>query len=100
MKEHLKQYGTVLESWYPLGGRSHTQELFNDDTVVRIAEAYDKSSAQVIIRWHLQSGNVCIPGSSNEDHIKEDYEVWDFELTNKEMEALNALDRNERFSDC
>ncbi len=99
MKEHLKQYGTVLESWYPLGGRGHTQELFNNETVVQIAEAHKKASVQVILRWHLQAGNIAIPGSSNEDHIKEDFEIWDFELSDEEMQQLNALDRKERFSD-
>ena len=70
MKEHIAQYGTVLESWFPLGGRGNTQTLFNDETIASIAEAHGVSSAQVIIRWHLQAGNICIPGSSNEQHIK------------------------------
>ena len=53
MKEHIAQYGTVMESWFPLGGRGQTQTLFNDPTVVSIAEAHDKTSAQIILRWHL-----------------------------------------------
>lgn len=73
MKEHIAQYGTVLESWFPLGGRGNTQTLFNDETISSIATAHGVSSAQVIIRWHLQAGNICIPGSSNEQHIIEDY---------------------------
>lgn len=99
MKEHIAQYGTVLESWFPLGGRGNTQILFNDETIKTIAEAHGKSSAQVIIRWHLQSGNICIPGSSNEQHIIEDYDVWDFELTDDEMAEMTALERDERFAD-
>ncbi len=75
MKEHIAQYGTVLESWFPLGGRGNTQTLFDDPTISAIAKAHSVSSAQVIIRWHLQAGNICIPGSSNEQHIKEDYAV-------------------------
>ena len=98
MKEHLKQYGTVIESWYPLGGRGNTQVLFNDETVVTVAEAHNKTSAQVILRWHLQAGNIAIPGSSNEDHIQENFEIFDFELTDEEMEALAALDQEDRFS--
>ena len=69
MKEHIAQYGTVLESWFPLGGRGNTQTLFNDETISSIAVAHGVSSAQVIIRWHLQAGNICIPGSSNEQHM-------------------------------
>ena len=99
MKEHIAQYGTVLESWFPLGGRGNTQTLFNDPVIAGIAEAHSVSSAQVIIRWHLQAGNICIPGSSNEQHIIEDYDVWDFELSEDEINAIAALERDERFAD-
>ena len=99
MKEHIAQYGTVLESWFPLGGRGNTQTLFNDETISGIAAAHGVSSAQVIIRWHLQAGNICIPGSSNEQHIIEDYDVWDFELTEEEMAQMTALERDDRFVD-
>ena len=71
MKEHLAQYGTVLESWFPLGGRGNTRTLFNDETIAAIAAAHGKTSAQVILRWHLQAGNIAIPGSGNEAHIAE-----------------------------
>ena len=99
MKQHIAKYGTVLESWFPLGGRGNTQILFNDETISSIAEAYDVSSAQIIIRWHLQAGNICIPGSSNEDHIKEDYDVWNFELSEDEMKKMTELEKEERFAD-
>jgi diketogulonate reductase-like aldo/keto reductase len=99
MKNHIAQYGTVMESWFPLGGRGHTQELFNDETVVDIAQAHGRTSPQIILRWQLQAGNIAIPGSSNEDHIAEDYDIFDFELTEEEMNRLNALDRDERFAD-
>lgn len=99
MKAHIAQYGTVLESWFPLGGRGNTRILFNDPVIANIAQAHSVSSAQVIIRWHLQAGNICIPGSSNEQHIIEDYDVWDFELTDEEMAQLEALERDDRFAD-
>ena len=99
MKNHIAQYGTVMESWFPLGGRGHTQELFENETVVEIASAHGKTSPQIILRWQLQAGNIAIPGSSNEDHIAEDYDIFDFELTEDEMNRLNALDRDERFAD-
>lgn len=99
MREHIARYGTVLESWFPLGGRGNTQTLFNDETIRGIAEAHGVSSAQVIIRWHLQAGNICIPGSSNEQHIIEDYDVWDFELTEDEMNQMTDLEKDERFAD-
>lgn len=96
MKEHLKQYGTVLESWFPLGGRGHTQELFNDPTISSIAAAHSKTSAQVLLRWHLQAGNIAIPGSSNEAHIAENFDIFDFELTDAEMQRIAAMDQNRR----
>lgn len=98
MKAHLKQYGTVMESWFPLGGRGNTQTLFNDETISAIADAHGKTSAQVILRWHLQAGNIAIPGSSNEAHIQENCEIFDFELSDEEMAQMTALDKNERFA--
>lgn len=98
MKEHLKQYGTVLESWYPLGGRGHTQELFNDSTISSIAAAHGKTPAQVLLRWHLQAGNIAIPGSSSEAHIQENFEIFDFALTDAEMQRIAAMDQNRRHS--
>lgn len=98
MKEYIAQYGTVLESWFPLGGRGHTATLFNDETISSIAQAHSKTSAQIILRWHLQAGQIAIPGSSNEAHIRENYDIFDFSLTNEEMQRMTALDKNERFA--
>ena len=99
MQSHIAQYGTVLESWFPLGGRGNTQTLFNDSTIRAIAGAHGKTSAQIILRWHLQAGNIAIPGSSNEAHIQENCEIFDFSLTDEEMQQMTALDKNQRFAD-
>ena len=99
MKEHIAQYGTVLESWFPLGGRGNTQTLFNDPVISTIAAAHGKTSAQVILRWHLQDGHIAIPGSHNEKHIQENFDIFDFELTSEEMEQIAALNKNERLGD-
>ena len=96
MKAHIAKYGTVMESWFPLGGRGYTQTLFNDPTISAIAKAHGKSSAQIIIRWHLQAGNIAIPGSSNEKHIIEDARVWDFSLTDDEMSRMTAINKDRR----
>ena len=96
MKAHIAKYGTVMESWFPLGGRGYTQTLFNDPTISAIAKAHGKSSAQIIIRWHLQAGNIAIPGSSNEKHIIEDASVWDFSLTDDEMRRMAAINKDRR----
>ena len=99
MKEHIAQYGTVLESWFPLGGRGNTQTLFNDPVISAIAAAHGKTSAQVILRWHLQDGHIAIPGSHNEKHIQENFNIFDFELTPDEMMQIAALNKNERLGD-
>ena len=98
MKAHIGGYGTVLEAWFPLGGRGHTQTMFADPTISAIAEAHGKSSPQVILRWHLQAGNIAIPGSSNEQHIIEDFSIWDFALTDAEMERMASLEKKRRNS--
>lgn len=93
---YIQEKGIVVEGWYPFGGRGHTRELFNDETIVEIANNHNVTSAQVILRWNLQKGIVVIPGSSNPDHIKENTEIYDFELSKEEMNKINALDRNEK----
>ena len=93
---YIQSLGITVQGWYPLGGRGHTKELLGDETISAIAAAHGKSSAQVILRWNLQKGVVVIPGSSDPDHIKENTELYDFELSEDEMNRINALDRNEK----
>ena len=95
LQEYVKQYGIVVESWYPFGGRGHTSENFNNEVIMDLAGKYDKSSAQIILRWQLQSGFIAIPGSSNQDHITENYDIFDFELTDEDMQRIRNLDRHE-----
>jgi len=97
LQQYVSQYGVVMESYYPLGGRGHTQELFNDETIAGIAEAHDRTAAQVIVHWHLQAGYIAIPGSSDPGHIAENIDVFDFELTDDEMAHLAELDTGARY---
>lgn len=99
VKELIASYGTVLESWYPLGGRGMgIRTLTGHETVTTIASETGKTPCQVLLRWQLQSGNIAIPGSSNENHIAEDYAIFDFVLDDGQMLRLNNLNRNQRFS--
>ena len=93
---YIQDLGIVVQGWYPFGGRGHTGELLGDETISAIAETHGVTSAQVILRWNLQKGVVVIPGSSNPDHIRENLDLFGFELTNGEMKRINALDRNEK----
>lgn len=93
---YIQNHGIVVQGWYPLGGRGHTAKLLGDEVISEIAKAHGKSSAQVILRWNLQKGVVVIPGSSNPDHIRENTELFDFELSGEELGRINALDRGEK----
>lgn len=93
---YIQNLGIVVQGWYPFGGRGYTRELLTNETIVEIAQDHGVSSAQVILRWNLQKGVVVIPGSSNPEHIKENTQIYHFELTEDEMNKINALDRNEK----
>ncbi|MCD7855621.1 MAG: aldo/keto reductase [Clostridiales bacterium] len=93
---YIQNLGIVVQGWYPFGGRGYTAELLSDETISAIAAAHGVTSAQVILRWNLQKGVVVIPGSSNPDHIRENLDLFGFELTDEEMEQINTLDRNEK----
>ena len=92
----IQEKGIVVQCWYPLGGRGYTRELLTDETITAIANAHGVSAAQVILRWDLQRGVVVIPGSSNPDHIRENLDLFCFELTPEEMDQIAALDRGEK----
>ena len=96
-QDYVGQYGTIIESYYPLGGRGHTSDSLNNNVITKIAEKYNKTSAQIILRWHLQSGFIAIPGSSSESHILENYSIFDFELLNEDMSEINNLNTEERY---
>lgn len=93
---YIQDLGIVVQGWYPLGGRGYTAELLGNEVITEIAKTYGKSSAQIILRWNLQKGVIVIPGSSNPNHIRENTELFDFELTDKEIEMINSLDRGEK----
>ena len=97
-REKISQYGMKLECWFPLGGAGRGNEtLFNDPVITEIAAAHAKSPAQVILRWHMQSGNITMPGSIIDWQIKENININDFMLTDEEMARINALDGRGRF---
>ena len=97
LQEYVKQYGILIESWYPFGGRGHTEENFNHETIVEIAKKYNKTSAQIILRWQLQAGYIAIPGSKNPDHIKENIHIFDFSLTEEDMNQIYRINKNKRY---
>ena len=89
----LKQLGIAYEAWSPLG-RAKNGAL-QDPTLQEIAQTHNKSVAQVIIRWHLQNDEIVIPKSTHANRIEENFNVFDFLLTDSEMQQIAGLDKNE-----
>ena len=95
MKEFLAAAGMVIQAWYPLGHGD--KALLQESIFTKLGEKYHKSNAQIILRWHIQDGNVVIPGSKNSAHIKDNFALFDFSLAEEEMGRIAALDKNTRY---
>lgn len=91
----LDKYDISLMSWYPLGHGD--KSLIQEPVFAELGKKYGKTPAQVILRWHVQMGFVVIPGSKNVDHIKDNLNIMDFELTADEMAEIAKLDKGERY---
>ena len=94
LKEYVEKYGTAVEAWAPIGGRGSTRKILENDTIQSIAASHGKTAAQIVIRWQLQAGYIVIPGSRNAGHIRENFAVSDFALTDEEMRQIAELDEN------
>jgi diketogulonate reductase-like aldo/keto reductase len=95
LKAFLDKEGMVIQAWYPLG---HSDKALTSEPVfTKMAEKYGKSNAQVILRRHIQAGNIVIPGSKNPDHIRDNFDPFDFALTDEEMAQVAAVDKNKRY---
>ena len=95
LKKLLKENGIVPQAWYPLGHGD--KALLNEPLFAALGEKYGKSTAQIILRWHMQDGNIVIPGSKNPDHIKANFDLFDFALTGDEMARIAALNQDKRY---
>ena len=84
--------GIATEAWSPLAQGA----VLDDPVITRVAQAHDRTPGQVVIRWHLQLGNIVIPKSVTPERIRENFEVFDFELSGEEMAQIESLDRGER----
>ena len=95
LKKRIAPYHTVIESWYPLGHGDAA--LIEEPVFTKLAEKYGKTNAQVILRWHIQEGIIVFPKSTNPVHIKENIDIFDFELTEEEMNEIRQLDKGFRY---
>ena len=95
LKKFLEREGMVIQAWYPLGHGD--KALLEEPLFAELAQKYGKTNAQVILRWHIQAGNIVIPGSKNPAHIKDNFDLFDFSLTDAEMAKIVALDKDTRY---
>ncbi|MFQ8600982.1 MAG: aldo/keto reductase, partial [Oscillospiraceae bacterium] len=92
-KEYMDKYGVQIEAWAPFGeGRGG---LFENGILKTIGEKYGKTAAQVMLRWHLQRGVVVIPKSIHRERMEENYNVFDFTLSDEDMASIAAMDKEE-----
>ncbi len=95
LKKILAQTGMGLMAWSPIGHGD--KNLINEPVFTELAQKYGKSNVQIILRWHVQSGNVVFPGSKNPDHIKDNFDIFDFRLTDEDMAKIALVDKNTRY---
>lgn len=92
--EYCKDNNIQVVAWGPI----MRGKIFSDPLMIALAEKYNKSIAQIALRWHLQNGIIPIPKSSNSERIKENLDIFDFNISEEDMIAIDALDRNENIS--
>lgn len=95
LKEFLAKENIYIQAWYPLGHGD--AGLLQEPLFAELGKKYGKSAAQIILRWHIQADNIVIPGSKNPTHIKENFALFDFALTDEEMTKVTALDQQRRY---
>ena len=83
LKKRIAPYGTVIESWYPIGHGD--KDLLNEPIFTELGEKYGKNNVQIILRWHIQEGTIVFPKSTNPKHIQDNIDIFDFELTEGEI---------------
>ena len=88
-KKILEKEKILLMAWSPV--KNISEEIKKNEDIIKMEKKYNKSLIQIILRWHIQSGNIVIPKSANVEHIKNNFEIFDFELSEEEMKILNNL---------
>lgn len=95
LKARIAKYGTVIESWYPIGHGD--PGLISEPLFTELGKKYGKTNVQIILRWHIEEGTILFPKTTNPVHMKENFDIFDFSLTEDEMDRIRALDCGKRF---
>ena len=98
LRNELKKINAYIEAWSPIGRGD--KKLLSENVLVDIGKKYNKSVVQVLIRWSIQKGNVVLPRSVNPVHIKENFDVFDFEISKEEMEKIENLKNENKAIFC
>lgn len=94
LKEYLLQNDIAVEAWYPLGHGN--KKLMRDPLFFELAEKYNKTPSQIILRWHIQCGNVVFPKTKSDNHMEENMQIFSFELSEEDVQRICALDKNKK----
>ena len=97
LRKELDKINCYIEAWSPIGRGN--KELFGEKVLIEIGQKYNKTVAQVILRWHIEKGNIIFPMSKNPEHIKENMNIFDFKLTKEEVEKINGLKKQLLFTE-
>ena len=95
LKARIAKYGTVIESWYPIGHGD--PGLISEPLFTELGKKYGKTNVQIILRWHIEEGTILFPKTTNPVHMKENFDIFDFALTEDEMNRIRDLDCGKRF---
>jgi diketogulonate reductase-like aldo/keto reductase len=94
LRKRMEKYNTKIEAWAPLG---HAMtNMFKEELILKLSEKYKKTPAQIVLRWDIQRGIITIPKSEKPERIKENFEIFDFELTEDEVKQIDALDGKQK----
>lgn len=95
VKDFCDKHQIKLQSWYPLGHGN--RDMLNESIFIKLAKKYQKSTVQIVLRWHIQMGFGLVPGSKSLEHIKDNAQIFDFALTNEEMEMIASVNKHQPF---
>ena len=97
LRKELDKINCKIEAWSPIGRAD--KNLLNEEVLVNLGKKYNKTPAQVILRWHIEKGNIIFPKSANPVHIKENWEIFDFKLTDDEIKQIDSLPKKLLFTE-
>ena len=97
LRKELDKINCKIEAWSPIGRAD--KNLLNEEVLVNLGKKYNKTAAQVILRWHIEKGNIIFPKSTNPVHIKENWEIFDFKLTDEEIKQIDRLPKKLLFTE-